>query len=78
MSIFHLQKRRKPLGCQPRTVEAFIMKTPDCPDPTELSQESIRGREFRPLHGALKDSELVVQRENLQLERSTAPKRGGK
>jgi hypothetical protein len=52
---------------------------PILPDPTEpCPQESIRGRQFRPLHGALKDSELVAQRENLQLERSTAPKRGGK
>jgi hypothetical protein len=41
-------------------------------------QKSIGGREFRPLHGALKDSELVAQRENLPLERSTAPKRDGK
>jgi hypothetical protein len=52
---------------------------PILPDPTEpCPQESIRRREFRPLHGALKDSELVAQRENLQRECSTAPKRGGK
>ena len=49
------------------------MKTPDfqsCqtraePDP----QQSIRCRQFRALHGALKDADLVAQRENLQLER---------
>jgi hypothetical protein len=39
-------------------------------------QNIIGGHEFRPLHGALKDSELVAQRENLELERSTAAKRG--
>jgi hypothetical protein len=74
----------------PERAKAFAVPTEDCggfhnedpglpilPDPTEpCPQESIRGRQFRPLHGALKDSKLVAQRDNLQLERSTAPKRG--
>jgi hypothetical protein len=76
----------------PEKAKALAVPTEDCrsfhkedpglpilPDPTEpCPQESIRGRQFRPLHGALKDSELVAQRENLHLERSTAPRRGGK
>ena len=39
-------------------------------------QESIPGRQFRPIHGALQNSDLVAQRENLQLGRSTGPKGG--
>ena len=78
--IFQVQNRRKPLRCQPMTVEAFMMKTPDLPilpDGTEPGpQESIRGRQLRALHGALKNADLMAQRENLQLKRRTAPKRG--
>ena len=44
------------------------------PDP----QQSIRFRQFRALHGALKDADLVPQRENLQLKRRTATERSGK
>ena len=52
-------------------------KFPVLPRGRELGpQESIRRRQFGPLHGALQKSDLVAQRENLQLEHSTAPKEG--
>ena len=37
-------------------------------------KESIRWRQFRALHRALQNADLVTQRENLQLECSAAPK----
>ena len=48
---------------------------PILPDRTEpCPQKTVRRRQLRPLNGALKDSDLVAQRENLQLQRSTAAK----
>jgi hypothetical protein len=41
-------------------------------------QQSIRSLQLRPFDRALKDPDLVAQRKNLELERRTAPKRGGK
>ena len=39
------------------------------PDP----QESISARQFRPLHGPLKNAELMEEGEDLKLKRRTAP-----
>jgi hypothetical protein len=59
------------------------MKTPHYPVLPERAephhpQQSIRWRQFRTLHGALKDADLVAQGKNLQLKRRTATKGGGK
>ena len=76
----------------PEQAEAFALPTDDrvglhyegagfpvLPDSTEPSpQESIGGRQFWSLYGALQDADLMAQGENLQLKRGTAPNRGGK
>ena len=49
-------------------------KSPVMPDRTEPGpQESVRSCQLRPFHRALKDTDLVAKRKNLQLERRTAP-----
>jgi hypothetical protein len=53
--------------------------SPILPDGTEPSpQEPIRRHQFRALHRALENSDLMAQRENLKLQRRTTAKRGGK
>ena len=52
---------------------------PIVPDGTEPGpQESIDRRQLWAFHRALKDTDLVAQRQNLQLERGAAPERGRK
>ena len=44
--------------------------TPILPDRTEpCPQESIRGRELRPLHRALQNTDLMTKRDDLELKR---------
>jgi hypothetical protein len=44
--------------------------TPILPDRTEpCPEESIRGRELRPLHRALQNTDLMTKRDDLELKR---------
>jgi hypothetical protein len=61
-------------------VDAFMMNAPhfeSCHAVESQPHRSIRWRQSLALYGALEHSELVAQRENLQLERGRAPKRSG-
>src|SRR6516225_6430815 len=64
------------------TVEALTIKTLDCQSfQTALSQahkNPIRRGQFGSLDGALQNAELMAEREDLELQRSTAPKGGEK
>jgi hypothetical protein len=70
-----------PLRCQPTTVEALTIKTLDCQSfQTALSQaQSNRsaGVSFGRWTETLKNAELMAEREDLELERRTAPKKCG-
>ena len=74
--IFRAQNRRKPFPCQPMTVEALIMKTPDCQSFQTPQSQTHKNRicrgQFRSLDRALQNAELVTQGEDLELKRRTA------
>src|SRR5262245_54494452 len=75
-------KQRKAFAVQADNGGGLHDKDPGLPIPPDRTQpcpqKSICGRQLGPLHRALQDSDLVAQRKNLELERRTAPKRGGK
>jgi hypothetical protein len=75
--VFHIRNRRKPLRCRPTMVEGFTMMAADFPilpggrkpDPRSLSVVDSFGR----LTERWSTADLVTQRQDLQLERRTAP-----
>jgi len=78
--IFHVQNNRSLCNATKnrRGLHEKRPGSPVTPRGDELNpQEPICWRQFRAPHGSLQDADLMAQRENLQMRRSTAPKPGG-
>jgi hypothetical protein len=69
---FHVRNRRKPIRCQAITVCGLTIDKRRSPVGPDLAQpcpeESIRRRQSRPLHRALRDAGLVPERQVLPME----------
>jgi hypothetical protein len=69
---FQVQNNRKALRCQATTVSGLDDDESGTPVDPDLGQpnpeESIRGVQFRPLHRAMYNTELVTESEDLKLE----------
>ena len=77
--IFHVQNRPKPLRCQPITVAGLINDGTRLPIRPSRRQpgplESISGRQLRPLHRALQNTELMTEGQTLKLKRRSLAKK---
>jgi hypothetical protein len=56
-------------GADKENFGAPVLPNGGQPDP----QETISGRQFRPLHGSLKNAELMTEGEDFKLKRRPAP-----
>jgi hypothetical protein len=74
---FQAQNRRKPLRCQPMTVETLTMKTRDCQSFQAALSQAHSNRSaavsFDRLTEALQNAHLMAECEDLELQRRTAP-----
>src|SRR5215472_8925030 len=70
--VFHVQNSRKPSRCHAITVSGLTIASAGRQSShardNHTQKKSVAGGQFRPLHGPLQDTELVSEREILQLK----------